>query len=170
VVIVGQLDRDVRFGRYGFVADKISRMSWFSWLVLGFALLAGEVLVSASFFLLFFGVGALIVGALAGIGVTFAPWLEWVVFAGISVALLVMFRNRLVSQRDSGGDSNDADSLVGVRGRVNGSIAPGARGQGEFRGSLWQVHNVGGTLLAAGDECEVRAVEGLTLAVAKADR
>lgn len=145
-------------------------MSWFGWLVLGFALLASEVLVSASFFLLFFGLGALIVGALAGIGITFAPWVEWVVFAGVSVVLLVAFRSRLVSQLGSGAGVSDTDSLVGVRGRVSGAIAPGARGQGEFRGSSWQVLNVGTTSLAPGDECEVRAVEGVTLAVAQLDR
>lgn len=140
-------------------------MGWFGWLVLGFALLAGEVLVSASFFLLFFGLGALLVGALAGIGLGFAPWFEWVLFTVLSVGLLAMFRSRLISQFGSRGRGNDADSLVGSRGRVSAAVPPGGRGHGEFRGSSWQVRNVGTTILAVGDACEVKAIEGLTLDV-----
>ena len=145
-------------------------MTWFGWLVLGFALLAGEVLISASFFLLFFGLGALVVGALSGVGTGLAPWLEWVVFALTSVLLLVLFRSRLVSQGGEVSGRADTDSLIGVRGRLNSVVPAGGRGQGEFRGSSWQVQNVGMTPIAVGDECEVRAVEGLTLAVIKVER
>ena len=35
-------------------------MPWWSWLILGFALLAGEMLATGGFYLLFAGIGALI--------------------------------------------------------------------------------------------------------------
>ena len=40
-------------------------MPWWSWLIVGFALLGGEMLAPGGFYLLFLGIGALIVGLLA---------------------------------------------------------------------------------------------------------
>jgi membrane protein implicated in regulation of membrane protease activity len=141
-------------------------MSWFGWLILGFALLACEVLVSASFFLLFFGIGALCVGGLVTVVGPLAPWLEWVLFSAISVVLLVVFRGKLLGRVGGAGRGSDRDSLIGVRGKSLGALEPGGRGRGEFRGSTWEIRNVGGHRLEEGAECEVKAVDGLTLDVA----
>ena len=43
-------------------------MPWWSWMLFGAALLAVEMMLPGSFFVLFFGIGALLVGALSGAG------------------------------------------------------------------------------------------------------
>jgi membrane protein implicated in regulation of membrane protease activity len=140
-------------------------MDWQYWLILGIGFLVAEVAFAGSFFLFFFGLGAFIVGALCGIGLVGEPWLEWVLFAGISVGLLLVFRQQVKSLFGRGGGA-DVDSVVGARGRTNESLAPGASGRGTLRGSEWTVRNVGGASLAAGQEFVVRGVDGLTLDVA----
>jgi len=140
-------------------------MDWQYWVILGIGLLVVEVMFAGSFFLLFFGFGAIVVGTLRGIGVIAEPWLEWVIFAGLSVALIGVFRREIRGLFGRGG-GEDVDSLVGARGRTKDAVAPGGSGRGSLRGSVWTIRNVGGSPLAAGGEFVVRAVDGLTLDVA----
>jgi inner membrane protein len=44
-------------------------MAWWIWIVLGLVLLLGEMLTPGGFYILFFGIGAIIVGILAGFNV-----------------------------------------------------------------------------------------------------
>ena len=71
-------------------------MPWWSWMLFGAALLAVEMMLPGSFFVLFFGIGALIVGSLSGAGVVAEPWDEWLLFSIFSVGSLVAFRSRLL--------------------------------------------------------------------------
>jgi membrane protein implicated in regulation of membrane protease activity len=141
-------------------------MSWSGWIILGLALLVGEVTLSASFFLLFFGLGAVCVGGLVALGVPLPLWGQWVAFPALSLALLALFRSKLCSKIGSSAQGTDTDSMVGVRGIAVEALAPGERGRGEFRGSSWEIHNVGLKGIGAGELCEVKSVRGLTLDVA----
>ena len=79
-------------------------MTWWMWLVLGLVLLAGEVVVPGGIMLLFFGVAALIVGALAGGGLGGPAWLQWLLFSGISIVSLLTLRGpilRKMTARDA---------------------------------------------------------------------
>jgi membrane protein implicated in regulation of membrane protease activity len=141
-------------------------MSWWLWLVLGLALLALELMVPTSFFLLFFGVGALLVGSLGGLGLALPTWAQLLLFSVASVALLLALRPRLLGRLSSGAAGAD-DTLVGEWVAISSEIAPGALGRGELRGAGWSVHNAGERPLAAGERCRVERVEGLTLHVSK---
>jgi membrane protein implicated in regulation of membrane protease activity len=141
-------------------------MPWGAWLVLGFVLLAGEMLTPGGFYLAFFAVGALAVGVLGLVGVPLAPWGQWLLFTVLSIGLILALRSRLVGllRTPSGGVQ---DSLVGEWATATAPIAAGGRGQGELRGAAWSLQNAGDIALAPGDRCRVERVDGLTLLVRK---
>jgi membrane protein implicated in regulation of membrane protease activity len=71
-------------------------MEWWIWIVLGLVLLLGEMITPGGFYILFFGVGAIIVGILAGFNVAGPVWFQVIVFSGISLITFWLFRQRLV--------------------------------------------------------------------------
>jgi membrane protein implicated in regulation of membrane protease activity len=48
---------------------------------------------------------------------------------------------------------------------VADEVAPGARGRAQYRGSDWNIQNVGESAIAAGGGAKVVEVDGLTLKV-----
>jgi membrane protein implicated in regulation of membrane protease activity len=52
-------------------------MAWWLWLLGGIALLGVEVLTPGGFYVMFFGVGALVVGLLVGLQAGGPPWVQW---------------------------------------------------------------------------------------------
>lgn len=137
-------------------------MPWWAWMVLGFTLLAGEMLTPGGLYLLFIGVGALIVGVLAAAGVAGPSWSQWLLFTIISVLSLATLRSRLArSMRPRELDK----AIVGETIELTTGIAPDGVGQGRFRGSVWKVHNAGSQELGAGTRCRVEGVRGITLTV-----
>ena len=76
-------------------------MYWWLWLVLGLLLLGLEALTPGGFYVLFFGVGALVVGTLVGLGASGPVWLQWLLFSAISVVSLLLFRPYLLRATSS---------------------------------------------------------------------
>ena len=70
-------------------------MAWWVWVLGGLVLLLVEVTTPGGFFAVFFGAGALLVGAGKALGWSSPAWLEWLVFTALSVSLLVVFRRDL---------------------------------------------------------------------------
>ena len=139
-------------------------MPWWSWLILGFALLAGEMLSPGGFYLLFVGVGALIVGLLALANLAGPDWMQWLLFALISVLSLTMLRSRLAR---SILPARLGRGIVGQTVELTTEIPPDGVGQARFRGSVWKVYNAGPRALEAGARCRVDEVNGITLTVGK---
>jgi membrane protein implicated in regulation of membrane protease activity len=139
-------------------------MVWWLWVLLGLGLLAFEVLTPGGFFALFFGLAALLLGALAGLEIAGPPWLQWLLFSGLSVGLLVGLRKPLL-QRIKVGERAlpPIDSLVGEVATLLEDLPPGAVGRAELRGSGWTARSVEPKTLAKGARCRVERVEGLTL-------
>ena len=140
-------------------------MTWWVWLSGGLALLAIELVTPSGFFVMFFGLGALTVGALGRAGVIEAPWLQWLLFTGLSVGYLLAFRGRLRRRVERTTATGVVDSLVGEVGRLTEALVPGANGRVELRGSSWQARNDSAVPLAAGQRCRVVRVDGLTLGI-----
>jgi hypothetical protein len=139
-------------------------MVWWSWLLLGFALLALEVTTPGGFFFLFFGFAALVVGALAGAGVGEPAWVDWLLFSVLSVTSLVLFRGRLLAYlKTPDAPTGSVGQLVGEVAVLLEDLAPGAVAKAELRGTPWSVRTNGGECLARGRRCRVERVEGLTL-------
>lgn len=143
-------------------------MPWWAWLVLGMLLLGGEMALPSGFYLLFFGIGALLVGGVGLLGLEPAAWVQWLLFSVLSLAALVLIRPRIVGRLRLAAPGIE-DTLAGEIAVATEAIAPGAIGRGELRGSVFTVRNAGGAPLAAGERCRVVRVDGLTLEVRRED-
>jgi membrane protein implicated in regulation of membrane protease activity len=139
-------------------------MDWWLWLAGGLALVVAEVVTPSGFFILFFGIGALAVGILTWIGVVDSLAAQILSFTVLSVASLLIFRERLQRSVPTPASVN-VDSLVGVVAIVQETLSPGVIGRVEVRGSMWSARNSSDVLLAAGQRARVAAVDGLTLNV-----
>jgi hypothetical protein len=141
-------------------------MTWWAWLVLGMLLLGGEMAVPGGFYLLFFGVGALLVGLIGLVGIDLAGWFQWLLFSVLSLISLALIRPRILGRLRQAGPGID-DTLVGEIAVASEPIAAGGLGRGELRGSTFAVRNADAEGLALGERCRVVRVEGLTLEVRK---
>ncbi len=139
-------------------------MAWWFWIVLGAVLLAAEVIISADFYLVFFGIAGLVVGLLAVFGVELPVWGQWLLFAGLAIVGLVVYRGRW-KRKLLTADREMLPELEGESGVARQDIPAGARGRVDLRGSAWDAQNDGVGDLVAGDRCVVVRVDGLTLHV-----
>ena len=136
-------------------------MAWWLWAIVGIALLVLEMVTPGGLFALFFGVAALVVGALEALGVAGPAWLQWLLFAALSVVLVTVVRRRMRGALAPKG--GPVDTMVGETATLLDDLSPQGVGRVELRGSSWQARATAGTLLARGARCRVERVEGLTL-------
>jgi len=139
-------------------------MVWWYWMVLGLALLGAEMATPGGFYILFFGLSALFVGTLAGLGIVEADWFQWLLFSVIAVSALLAFRGPLLARLGDGRSGQpNIDSMVGEIAIPLDALAAGATGKAELRGTTWTAKNVGATNFSKGQRGRVTNVEGLTL-------
>jgi inner membrane protein len=137
-------------------------MTWWFWIVFGLVLSAIELATPGGFFIVFFGVSAIVVGLLALAGLA-GPWVQWLLFPILALAALRLFRRPMMNRLGVGDDRRDADALVGEIAVPAETIQPGGHGRAELRGTTWSARNVDAAVLAAGQRCRVVAVQGLML-------
>jgi len=140
-------------------------MSWWGWMIFGALMLGAELLgVDAAFYLVFLGVAALLTGFVDLSGAGLEPWAEWLLFSGLSLVAMVVFRRRLyekfrgVAQDYPEGPSADFITLANT-------LQPGESDRQQFRGSEWTIHNQGGETLEKGQRVKIKRAESLTLIV-----
>ncbi|HEY6084141.1 MAG TPA: NfeD family protein [Nitrospira sp.] len=139
-------------------------MTWWYWMVLGLILLGAEMTTPGGFYILFFGLAALLVGTLAGLDAVQLDWLQWLLFSVIAIVSLVLFRGPLLARLNSGNvGHSDIDSMVGEIAVPLEPLGAGDTGKAELRGTTWTAKNVGSVLLQKGQRVKVTRVEGLTL-------
>jgi len=138
-------------------------MSWWIWVVIGFALLAIEF-ASVTLHVAFFGGGALFTGLLVGLGWNGPLWAQLLVFTGFSLVALLFIRPPLM-RRLKLNESQVVDTLIGEQATAMDDIAPQSIGKAEMRGSTWNARNVGETTITTGQRCTVESVDGLVLQV-----
>jgi len=140
-------------------------MSWWGWCIIGTLLLAAELFaVDAQFYLIFIGLGAIVVGLIGLVGIDLPDWAQWMTFAVLSVAAMLTVRRYLyekLRRRATG----VVDSDVAQRVRITEELAPGKTLRVEYRGTGWTALNVGDRLIPAGEEVRIESVDGLTLRV-----
>ncbi len=135
-------------------------MAWWLWVLLGLALLVVEMMTPGGLFALFFGLSALIVSGVEALGIAPA-WLEWLLFAALGVALLLLLRKPVQARLQT--RQSAVDTLVGEVAIPLEDLAPNATGKVELRGTSWTARNAGESALARGQRCQVQRVDGLTL-------
>ena len=117
------------------------------------------------FYILFFGLSALLVGTLAGLEIVSMDWLQWLLFSVIAIGSLLVFRGPLLARMSGGRRCTcaDVDSMVGEVAIPLEALPAGATGRAELRGSTWTAKNVGPTDFRKGQRGKVTKVDGLTL-------
>lgn len=139
-------------------------MVWWYWMVLGLGLLAAEMTTPGGFYILFFGLSALLVGTLAGLEIVNMAWLQWLLFSVIAIGSLLLFRGPLLARMSAGPTAHgEIDSLVGEVVIPLEALPAGAIGKAELRGTTWTAKNVGPTAFHKGQRGKVTNVDGLTL-------
>jgi membrane protein implicated in regulation of membrane protease activity len=140
-------------------------MLWWHWFLLGVVLIALEMVASGGFYIIFFGIAAIVIAMLELLGIGGPDWLQLLLFSVLSVASLLLFRNPIMARLNLSGGAADIDTLASETGSVIEPMAPGANGRVELRGSSWSARNIGTTPLSSGARCTVVRSERLTLLV-----
>ncbi|GAB4169175.1 MAG: hypothetical protein Kow0020_02780 [Wenzhouxiangellaceae bacterium] len=140
---------------------------WFWWIL-------GALLVLSEFFLtgivaIFFGAGAMLVGVLVWLGVVESTALSIVLWAVLSLALLLVARERIrvwFRGRVSDRWTEDTD-LIAARGSRAEVVAPFRNGVGKvrFSGTDWKAECDEDVRLQPGDPVWVTGHQGITLKV-----
>jgi len=138
-------------------------MPWWIWILMGFGLLAAETLTPGGFFVFFFGLSAVIVGLLAGVGLAGSVQAQWLLFTALSIASLLALRPRLVSRFRGSSDESQLPELIGDVAVLSDDLEPGGVAKAELRGTSWNVRSRQHVRLARGARCTVEKVDGLTL-------
>ncbi|MDG9881291.1 MULTISPECIES: NfeD family protein [Pseudomonas] len=143
-------------------------LQWWIWLVLGFGLILLE-LVLPTFFIIWFGIGAVAVGVIAGLvpGLSLASELViWVVLSSLTVALwFKVFKPRRADRRWT------ADEVLGEVGLLTTAVSEFHKGRVRFQKPIlgneeWTC--VASSDIAAGERVRIVAIEGNTVRVARA--
>jgi membrane protein implicated in regulation of membrane protease activity len=135
---------------------------WWHWLAIGLVLCALEM-ASGGFYVLFFGIAALVVGALSLAGAAGPEWVQLLLFSGVSILSLMFFRTPLLRWLNLDGPGRSVDSLVGETAVPLEAIAPADTGRAELRGTVWTARNAGAEPLRRGQRCVVVRVDQLTI-------
>jgi membrane protein implicated in regulation of membrane protease activity len=139
--------------------------AWWTWLLVGLILIAIELISPGGFFILFFGVGALVVGVLDLLGFSLGlPW-QVLLFLALSIAGLLIFRKPMKEWFSHMVPSGKVDTLIGEVAQAMEDIPAGGLGKVELRGSAWNAHNLGASVIPRAARCRVENVDGLTLQV-----
>ena len=136
-------------------------MTWWLWLVFGLTLTGLELVSAGGFYLIFFGLSALLIGTLQLMGLQAQVWVQWFLFTALSVGLLALFRNPLLKALRP--QDVSVDQLVGEIAIPIEDIAAGSVGKAELRGAAWNARNEHHGPLHKGQRCRVRRVDELML-------
>jgi membrane protein implicated in regulation of membrane protease activity len=145
----------------------MEQLVWIAWLVIGIGLIIAEVF-TLSFFMLWFGIGALAAALAAMFGAPFI--LQFAIFAIVSVALTAMSRTifaKYLSHDDENTLKMGIDALPGQIGTVT-DASRGALHEGAVKvyGSTWTAFPIDGeTMLEEGEKVEVVSIKGSSIYV-----
>ena len=125
-----------------------------------------ELAAAGGFYVIFFGIAAIVVAILQLAGLSGPMWTQLLLFSVLSVASLLVFRSPMLRwmNLDSKAGEN-VDSLVGETAVVKQDIPAGEIGRVELRGSSWSARNRGAELLTTGRRCVVVGVDRLMLII-----
>ncbi len=143
-------------------------MPWWGWMIFGTFLLGSELLaIDAAFYLVFIGIAAILTGLAGLIGLELELWVQWMLFAGLSLVAMVLFRKQLYQKIRGGGVGYDA-SPVGEILKLEETLQPGDKCRMAHRGTTWTILNNGSETIDKGSNVRVNSVEGLTLVISPA--
>ena len=134
---------------------------WWHWIVLGLCLVMSELVVPA-FFVIWFGIGALLVGATLLLMPTLGMAVQLMLWAGLSTLLVIFWFRYLKPKTVSLAGSSSAQA-IGEVGLLVSDLCPDSRGQVRFQkpvlgSDLWECYAE--TPIKAGERVRVVKIEG----------
>ena len=137
-------------------------LTWF-WAILAAVLIVGEIF-TAGFFLLPFGIGAIVAALVAGFGGGLA--FQLVAFLIVSIPLLLALK-RFADRVTEGADLKvAADRVIGKVGTVIDAVQPhGITGRVRLGTEEWRAESEGEEAIPAGTMVEVLKIDGTHLVV-----
>jgi inner membrane protein len=142
-------------------------IAWYHWVILGLLLGLMELMIT-SFYVIWFGLGALLVGLLMLLFPDMGGSLQIVLWTVFSVAMTVLWV-KVFRQADKT-RAGTADAALGEFGVLANAVEPMGRGEVRFQkpvlgSDTWPC--VADEVIAAGQRVKVVAVDGQILRVAK---
>ena len=140
-------------------------VEWWHWMAVGLVLVVLELAAPGGFFIIFFGLAAIVVGALVFLDVGGPLWVQLLAFSVLSAVALLLFRNPLMRRMKFDRGTDDLDNLTGEPATALDDIAPAEAGRVELRGTTWRARNGGQAPIARGSRVRVVAIDRLTVVV-----
>ncbi len=146
-------------------------LSWWFWISLGIILCILEVFIT-NFIVIFFGIGAILVGILSGIGKEYELFeigfpTEFLLWSTFSIVTLYIFRKKVIKKLDRDPSIPEPDSLVGLKVKAKEDIRPNESGKVELRGSDWNATNKSDEVIKKGDFCKIQDASNIKLEIVK---
>ncbi|MBP8868398.1 MAG: NfeD family protein [Propionivibrio sp.] len=134
---------------------------WWYWIVLGLCLVMSELVVPA-FFVIWFGIGALLVGVSLLVMPMLGMAVQLMLWAGLSTLLVIFWFRYLKPKTVSLAGSSSAQA-IGEVGLLVSDLCPDSRGQVRFQkpvlgSDLWECYAE--TPIKAGERVRVVKIEG----------
>ncbi len=143
-------------------------MPWWGWIIFGALLLGSELMfIDAAFFLVFIGLAAIITGLVGLLGMSLDYWVQWILFAGLSLVTMVLFRKQLYEKLRGGSSVGYETGPAGETIKLDQNLAPGDRARIAYRGTTWTILNMGAEAMSSGENVRIHSVDGLTLKIEK---
>lgn len=146
------------------------QLEWWAWIVGGIGLILAELAIP-SFFVIWFGLGALLVGLLALLVPGLSLTAQLAIWTGASLAMVILWFKVFKPGFHKTRIGTAAGEAVGEIGLLVSAVAPFERGKVRFQRPVLGSEEwvcVADTPIAAGERVKVVAVEGSFLTVSKA--
>jgi membrane protein implicated in regulation of membrane protease activity len=142
----------------------MTAIPYWVWLIAGLLLFITEM-ISATFFIAFFGIGALIVGTLTALGLVHETGTQFLIFGLSSILLLVLFR-KTIKEKFFPARSAFNDNFAGDTATAETEIT-NLDGSLMYKGALWAAYRADGknTPIPAGLVVDIIGTDGIKLKV-----
>jgi len=143
-------------------------MPWWGWIIFGALLLGSELMfIDAAFYLVFIGLAAIITGLVGLLGMSLDYWVQWILFAGLSLVAMVLFRRQLYEKLRGGSGAGYETGPAGETIKLDQNLAPGDRARISYRGTTWTILNMCAEAMSSGENVRIHSVDSLTLKIEK---
>lgn len=145
------------------------QLEWWAWIVGGIGLILAELLIP-SFFVVWFGLGALLVGLLAVLIPGLSLTVQLAIWTAASLAMVMLWFKVFKPGFHKTRIGTAAGEAVGEIGLLVSAVAPFERGKVRFQRPVLGSEEwvcMADTPIAAGERVKVVAVEGSFLTVSK---
>ncbi len=143
-------------------------MSWWGWLIVGIVLAGAELAADAAFYLVFAGAAAIVLGLVGLAGLGLPVWAQWLAFAVLAVASMVLFRQKLYD-RLRGDPPAFEHPALGAMVHVGEEVGPGRRTRVPLQGTEWTAVNVGAASIPRGSDAIVVDIDGVALHIMQSE-